>query len=225
MLRDPGALAEQLDPREWELLQRYGQRGGRRAVDEAAVGRRISLSSRGLSNNEINRCLSRLRSIVAFANDTYELSLRDPTKHRFLPRTDPPRAWLRPDQFQALLDAAAELDARPARGEYAAHGRLSAVLVLGLAGPRASEFCNARWRDFRGSEAPPSDPPNSQRRVGWWFSACPRRADAGGPTILHLLHSTAFEEVSYIPSPFAFVTHICVVSKLVVPAPLGPGFV
>lgn len=152
VLRDPYALGEQLDPREWQLLQRYGQRGGRRPVDEAGAGRRISLSSRGLSNNEINRCLTRLRSIVAFANDTYELSLRDPTRHRFLPRVDPPRAWLRPDQFEALLDAAAELDASPARRDYAAHGRLSAVLVLGLAGPRVSEFANARWRDFRGSE-------------------------------------------------------------------------
>jgi integrase len=152
VLRDPDALAEQLDQREWELLQRYGQRGGRRVVDEGGAGRRISLSSRGLSNNEINRCLTRLRSIVAFANDTYELSLRDPTRHRFLPRVDPPRAWLRPDQFQALLDAAAELDASPARREYAGHGRRSAVLVLGLAGPRVSEFASARWRDFRGSE-------------------------------------------------------------------------
>jgi integrase len=150
-LRDPSQLAEQLDPREWELVQRYGQRGGRRPVTGAGTGGRISLSSRGLSNNEINRCLTRLRSIFAFANDTHDLSLKDPTRHRFLPRSDPPRAWLRPDQFQALLDAAAELDARPARGEYA-HGRRSAVFVLGLAGPRVSEFANARWRDFRASE-------------------------------------------------------------------------
>ena len=55
VLRDPGALAEQVDPREWELLQRYGQRAGRRAVDKRGTGGRISLSSRGLSNNEINR--------------------------------------------------------------------------------------------------------------------------------------------------------------------------
>jgi hypothetical protein len=32
----------------------------------------------------------------------------------------------------------------------------------------------------------------SQRSTGW-FDACPRRADAGGPTSLHLSHSTAYE--------------------------------
>ncbi len=152
VLRDPAALAEQLDAREWELLQRYGQRGGRRPIGEPGPGGRISLSSRGLSNNEINRCLTRLRSIFEFANDLYDLALKDPTRRRLLPQTDPSRAWLRPDQFQALIDAATELDASPARGEYAGHSRLSAVLVLGLAGPRVSEFSNARWRDFRGSE-------------------------------------------------------------------------
>ena len=34
----------------------------------------------------------------------------------------------------------------------------------------------------------------SQRSTGW-FSARPRKADAGGPTSLHLLHSTAFDGV------------------------------
>jgi len=31
-------------------------------------------------------------------------------------------------------------------------------------------------------------------------SARPRRADAGGPTSLHLSHSTAYEDVPYIDS-------------------------
>jgi integrase len=152
-LSDPRELAQQLDPSEWELLERYGQRGGRRPLGDPEATGRISLSSRGLSNNEINRCLARLRDIIAFANDTYELALRDPTRRRLLPRCDPPRPWLRPDQFQALLDAASELDSYPAGDRYANHGRLSAVIVLGLAGPRVSEFCNARWRDFHPAEA------------------------------------------------------------------------
>lgn len=151
-LADPALLARQLDPREWELLQRYGQRGGRRRLGDHGATGRISLSSRGLCNNEINRCLARLRDIIACANDAYDLALRDPTRKRRLPRRDPPRPWLRPDQFQALLDAATGLDAAPASDRYANHGRLSAVVVLGLAGLRVSELCAARWRDFHPSE-------------------------------------------------------------------------
>ena len=39
----------------------------------------------------------------------------------------------------------------------------------------------------------------SQRSTGW-FDAYPRRADAGGPTSLHLSHSTTYEE---LPTPSA----------------------
>jgi hypothetical protein len=41
----------------------------------------------------------------------------------------------------------------------------------------------------------------SQRTTGW-FSARPRRADAGGPTSLHLSHSTTYEKDSYISPSF-----------------------
>jgi hypothetical protein len=41
----------------------------------------------------------------------------------------------------------------------------------------------------------------SQRTTGW-FSARPRRADTGGPTSLHLKHSTTYEKDSYISSSF-----------------------
>jgi len=41
----------------------------------------------------------------------------------------------------------------------------------------------------------------SQRTTGR-FSARPRRADAGGPTSLHLSHSTTYEKDSYISSSF-----------------------
>jgi hypothetical protein len=40
------------------------------------------------------------------------------------------------------------------------------------------------------------------------FDARPRRADAGGPAILHLSHSTAYEESTYMEPPSAFVTHL-----------------
>ena len=46
----------------------------------------------------------------------------------------------------------------------------------------------------------------TQRQGG--FSACPRRADAGGPTIPHLSHSSAYVGVFYTTPPSAFVTHI-----------------
>src|ERR1700741_1202695 len=46
----------------------------------------------------------------------------------------------------------------------------------------------------------------SQRSTGW-FSAYPRRADAGGPAILHLSHSTAYGNRFLHQPPPAFVTH------------------
>jgi integrase len=106
----------------------------------------ISLSSRGLSNNEINRCLARLRDIIRLANSNYDLGLPDPTVGRRLPSTEPPRAWLRPHHLRAIFDAAAELD-EEARAEYADLGRHDACVVLALGGPRVSEFSGLRWRD------------------------------------------------------------------------------
>ena len=44
----------------------------------------------------------------------------------------------------------------------------------------------------------------TQHRAVWRL---PRRAGAGGPSVLHLLHSTASESVSYITLLSAFVTH------------------
>jgi integrase len=145
---DPEQLRQQLDPDEWRLLCRYGQRGGRHMVLDQAASGLISLSSRGLSNNEINRCLARMRDIVRMANRRYKLGLDDPTQGCSLPRRDPSREWLHPVQMQALLDAAQTLDANPAQDAYRQHGRYSAILALGLLGPRVSEFCAARWRDL-----------------------------------------------------------------------------
>jgi len=39
------------------------------------------------------------------------------------------------------------------------------------------------------------------------FDACPHRADAGGPTVLHLSHSSAYLGVLYTTPPSASVTH------------------
>ena len=141
-------LCRQLDPEEWRLLCRCGQRGGDRMVLDPAASGLISLSSRGLSNNEINRCLARMRDIARMANRRYKLGLDDPTQGCALPRRDPSREWLHPVQLQALLDAAQTLDANPAQDAYKQHGRYSAILALGLLGPRVSEFCAARWRDL-----------------------------------------------------------------------------
>ena len=143
---DPQLLARELDEEEWRMLRRYGQRGGRHTVLDPLANGVVSLSSRGLSNNEINRCLARMRDVVRMANRRHRLGMDDPTQGCALPRQDPSREWLHPVQLQALLDVAELLDAYPAREQYAHHGRYSAVLTLALLGPRASEFCAAKWR-------------------------------------------------------------------------------
>ncbi|MGZ4200684.1 MAG: tyrosine-type recombinase/integrase [Thermoleophilaceae bacterium] len=150
-LRDPDALAQQLDEEEWALLQRYGQRSKDKVDEKGRPIRRgkYSLSSRGLSNNEINRCLTQLASIIAQANETHGLDLRDPTRRARVPADEPPRSVLWPDQFEAVLDAARQLDERQTREEYAGAGRYDAIVVLGLAGPRVTEFGDARYRDLR----------------------------------------------------------------------------
>jgi integrase len=151
--RDPQALRAQLDDEEqWRLLVDYGLRGGRRPLAQALGpddGGRIALSSRGLSNNEINRCLARLRDILDLAREDFDVDVGDPTRRRRLPRVDPPRSWLRPFQLSTLFDAARELDARPARGgpDHRLLGRHALVVVLALGGPRVSEIGAARWSD------------------------------------------------------------------------------
>ena len=46
----------------------------------------------------------------------------------------------------------------------------------------------------------------SQRSIRW-FDALPPKDDAGGPTSLHLQHSTASMKIAYINPPSTFVTH------------------
>ncbi len=145
---DLDLLSREFDEDEWRLLRRYGQRGGRHKILDPSATGVVSLSSRGLNNNEINRCLARMRDVVRMANRRYKLGVDDPTQGCSLPREDPSREWLHPVQMQALIDAAEALDANPAQDAYAQHGRYSAILALGLLGPRVSEFCAARWRDL-----------------------------------------------------------------------------
>jgi integrase len=132
VLRSDELLAAQLDAEEFRLLCAYGQR--------SKHGKR-SLSSRGLSNNEINRCLDRVRTLVRLANMNHKLGLDDPTVDKYLPGEDPPRDWLRPDQLEAIFDAAAELDAKAKRYET---NRTGIVTVLAIAGPRVSELGGMR---------------------------------------------------------------------------------
>jgi integrase len=106
------------------------------------------LSSRGLSNNEINRCLARLRDVLDTAREDFKLDIGDPTRKRTLPKTDPPRSWLRPHHLLIVFKAAEELDARVNRGgpDYRLLGRLPLVTLLGLGGPRVSEAASLTWQ-------------------------------------------------------------------------------
>lgn len=150
-LRDADALRRQLDAEEWAMLMRYGQRGGtRRACDPQATGR-FSISTRGLSNGELNRCLSRLREAMLLAEEDHGLTLRDPTRSRRLPADAPDRQWLLPDAPQCVFDAARELDELypSASADGLPIGRFAMVVCLGLAGPRVSELCALGDTDLR----------------------------------------------------------------------------
>ncbi len=149
-LRDFDRLAASdtadLDDRELELLRRYGQQGGRYRLSDPEGSGRISLSSRGLKDSEINRCLGTLSSIVGRANRKHGLYLPDPTTDLRLNGDHPERNWLWPDHLQALATAARQLD--EPTGRYDHNGREAAMWVLGLCGPRVSELCAFTWGDL-----------------------------------------------------------------------------
>jgi integrase len=72
---------------------------------------------RPLSNTSINAMIKLLGQILQQAVD-YELIARNPVRvgergQRFLPRVKPNRTFLEIDEFQALLDAARQLDSEP----------------------------------------------------------------------------------------------------------------
>ncbi len=100
-----------------------------------------------LSAESINKTISRIAQILDEAVE-YGLLERNPArgKKRRMKAAKPRRTWLdRADQLEALLEAAAELDAeaRADRGTY----RHPMVATLALAGLRIGELLALRWRD------------------------------------------------------------------------------
>jgi integrase len=107
------------------LMRRYGQMHPKSG--------KHSLSSRGLTNNGIRRCLDRLWSILSLANLNHEPPAqgRDTT------------SWLGPDELELVMRAARELDAEASRGDYGNIGREDAMIAMALTGMRVGEFCAA----------------------------------------------------------------------------------
>jgi integrase len=153
-----GQTMNDLEEFEQVLLRRYGQQARRKCdspdqpdqpeerdqADQPRSGRWF-LSSKGLSNNEINRCLRRLDDIFRFASRRYGYDFDQPGKGNLLTADKPNRDWLRPHHVQAILDAAEQLDREAAR--YDRLGRREAMATLALAGPRVSELGGIRVRD------------------------------------------------------------------------------
>jgi integrase len=102
---------------------------------------------RPLSNTSINAMIKLLGQILQQAVD-YELIDRNPVRvgergARFLPKARSNRTFLEIDEFHALLDAAAELEAE-ARSDRRGLGRRAMVATLGLGGLRISELLDLR---------------------------------------------------------------------------------
>lgn len=141
-----GSESADLEPVELELLWRYGQQGGRYKLSHPDAKGRISLSSRGLSDAQINLCMSRLSSILDRAARKHGLRIPDPTVDLRLRVAAPERNWLWPQHLDALARAARALDESGDRYDH--NGREAAIWVLGLCGPRVHELCNFDWQDL-----------------------------------------------------------------------------
>ena len=135
-----------LDALELELLWRYGMQGGRYRLSDPAAHGAISLSTRGLSDGQINLCLSRLSSILDRASRKHGLRIPDPTVDLRLQGNKPNRNWLRPTHLNALAEVGRRLD--EAARYYDHNGREAAIWVFGLCGVRADEFCGLTWQDL-----------------------------------------------------------------------------
>lgn len=135
-----------LDELELELLRRYGLQGGRYKLSDPEAHGRISLSTRGIKDSEINRCLTALSNTVTLANRRHRLGILDPTFEMRLKTDGPNRNWLSPDHLEVLLRIAREMD--DAADRYAHNGREAAILVFALCGPRVHEFCAFNWTDL-----------------------------------------------------------------------------
>lgn len=101
---------------------------------------------RPLAPQTINRTIDVLQSTLALAVE-YQHLPSNPAAGRRRRLKAPAKRPVYLDnvhQIQALLDAAAELDAEPV---WHINGRRAAIATLVLAGPRAHELCLLRWRD------------------------------------------------------------------------------
>ena len=141
-----GSETADLDELELELLRRYGLQGGRYKLSDPEARGRISLSSRGLRDSEINRCLTAISSTVTLANRRHRLGMLDPTFEMRLKTDGPNRNWLWPDHLKSLVRVAREMDEAADRFDH--NGREAAILVLAFCGPRVHEFCGFDWTDL-----------------------------------------------------------------------------
>lgn len=101
---------------------------------------------RPLSPASINKTIDVLQGVLALAVEYGHIE-RNPAagkRRRLKPPMRRPVHLDTAEQIEALLDAAAELDARAVAQTS---GRRALVATLVLAGPRASELCRMRWRD------------------------------------------------------------------------------
>jgi len=112
------------------------------AVDRYA---RAKAAEGRLSNGSVNKTLATLCAVLEVAVE-YGHASSNPAKgrRRRLPTSRPERLFLEPDQVEALLVAAAELDAESrTRRRY----RRPLLATLAFAGLRVGELLALRWRD------------------------------------------------------------------------------
>jgi integrase len=101
---------------------------------------------RPLSAGSINKTLDTLQWVLSFAVEYKHLEGNPAEGKRRRLRVEQRRpVYLdTPDQIEALLDAALQLDREP---YWRASDRRAIVSTLVLAGPRAHELCHMLWRD------------------------------------------------------------------------------
>jgi len=101
---------------------------------------------RPLSATSINKTLDTLQWVLSFAVEYRHLESNPAEGKRRRLRVEQRRPVHldNPDQIEALLDAALQLDREP---YWRASDRRAIVSTLILAGPRAHELCHMLWRD------------------------------------------------------------------------------
>ena len=128
---------------------RLAEQKGRPVMETATDkrGRTYQRKRRPLSNTSINMLITLLGQILQQAVD-YELIDRNPVRvggrsARFLKRARPDRTFVEVDEFRALLDAAAEVEAE-APANRKGLGRRAMIATLGLAGFRVGEMMDLK---------------------------------------------------------------------------------